>query len=122
MNDERRHRAEFGDWQTPDELALATCHKLTGLGIHPRVVIEPTCGLGAFVLAAHRVFPDVQAIDGFEVNSEHLAKLKERLAGVDNTARVQVHNVDFFLARLGGSPRYGTRVFAGDWELPVGDQ
>ena len=51
MNDERKRRAEFGDWQTPDELAAAACVKLILLGIVPNVVIEPTCGVGAFVLA-----------------------------------------------------------------------
>ena len=43
----RKQRIEFGDFQTPDSLALAVCKRLTALGICPDVVIEPTCGVGA---------------------------------------------------------------------------
>ncbi len=96
MNDERKRRAEFGDWQTPFNLAQASCTKLIELGIHPDVVIEPTCGVGAFVLAANEAFPNAKKIHGYEVNSEYLAKLKGRLAGLGNTEHIHVHEADFF--------------------------
>lgn len=97
MNNERKRRAEFGDWQTPDELARASCLKLIALGIVPDVVIEPTCGVGAFVLAANAAFPDAKAIHGYEVNPEYLIKLKDRLGDSGaNNAHVQIHEADFF--------------------------
>jgi len=96
MNDERKRRAEFGDWQTPSDLAQASCAKLIELGIKPDVVIEPTCGLGTYVLAANEAFPNAKAICGYEVNPEYLNKLKDRLADTPNTDHVQVYEADFF--------------------------
>lgn len=96
MNDERRRRAEFGDWQTPFELAQASCAKLVELGIKPDVVIEPTCGVGAYVLAAKEAFPKANAIHGYEINPEYLSKLTERLTETPGTEHVQVHEADFF--------------------------
>ena len=65
MSEQRRRKIEFGDFQTPDSLAQKVCERLSGLGIHPDVVIEPTCGVGAFVLAAAHAFPMAQEILGF---------------------------------------------------------
>jgi hypothetical protein len=97
MNHERKRRAEFGDWQTPYDLAKASCAKLIELGIAPDVVIEPTCGLGAYVLAAHEAFPEAKAIYGYEVNLEYLNKLKVRLAETPCCNHVQVCEADFFV-------------------------
>lgn len=96
MSDERKRRAEFGDWQTPSDLARASCAKLIELGINPDVIIEPTCGIGAYVLAAQEAFPKAKAIHGYEVNPEYLGKLKECLADTPNTDHVQIHGADFF--------------------------
>jgi hypothetical protein len=67
-------KIEFGDFQTPDNLASEICAKLVALGIAPDVVVEPTCGVGAFVRAAAAAFPAAQAIHGFEINPCYLAK------------------------------------------------
>lgn len=96
MNDDRKRRAEFGDWQTPNDLAQASCAKLVELGICPDIVIEPTCGLGSFVLAANKAFPKAKTIQGYEVNQAYLANLKARLAETPNTENVQVYEADFF--------------------------
>lgn len=96
MKDEHKRRAEFGDWQTPFDLAQASCAKLIQLGLKPDVVFEPTCGIGAFVLAANEAFPNAKAIHGYEVNPEYLSKLKNRLIGAAGTDHVQLHEADFF--------------------------
>lgn len=96
MNEERKRRAEFGDWQTPLSLAQQSCSKLIELGIQPDVVIEPTCGVGAYVLAANSAFPNAKEIQGYEVNPEYLSRLQEQLQNKPNTERVQVHEADFF--------------------------
>lgn len=41
----RQTQIEFGDFQTPLELAKRVCQKLNELGVSPVTVIEPTCGL-----------------------------------------------------------------------------
>lgn len=96
MNEERKRRAEFGDWQTPFGLAQQSCSKLIELGIQPDIVIEPTCGVGAYVLAANSAFPKAKEIHGYEVNAEYLRTLKEQLDNIPNTERVQIQVADFF--------------------------
>jgi hypothetical protein len=96
MNDERKRRAEFGDWQTPYALARMSCLKLIELGIKPDVIVEPTCGVGAFVLAAHEAFPLASNIHGYEVNPDYLKQLKDKLGTIVNTEHVHIHQADFF--------------------------
>ncbi|MYD05179.1 MAG: hypothetical protein F4X21_09720 [Acidimicrobiia bacterium] len=63
-----RNRAEFGDYQTPDSLAVAVCDTLRRLKVSARSVVEPTCGEGSFLRAAVAVFPEFQRLLGFEIN------------------------------------------------------
>ena len=75
MNEAKRLRIEFGDFQTSINLAAKVCQKLKKLGIEPKYVIEPTCGIGAFILAANDIFEGASSFFGFEKNQEYLAKL-----------------------------------------------
>jgi hypothetical protein len=93
---QKKIRIEFGDFQTPDQLALDICTRLNALDIQPDVVIEPTCGVGAFVVAAAQSFPQAQQILGFEVNQNYLNKLEDRLPSLPNPERIQLHQADFF--------------------------
>ncbi|OQX08482.1 MAG: SAM-dependent methyltransferase [Thiothrix lacustris] len=92
----RKQRIEFGDFQTPDALALAVCQRLDELGIRPDGVIEPTCGVGAFVVAAAQTFPTAKQIMGFEVNTDYLETLRSRLQNVSQSNRVALAQADFF--------------------------
>ncbi|MDE7420786.1 MAG: SAM-dependent methyltransferase, partial [Muribaculaceae bacterium] len=49
-------RSTYGDWQTPQKLAREICLNHRSAFGAPDVVIEPTCGKGAFVKAALDVF------------------------------------------------------------------
>ena len=51
-------RIEFGDWQTNISLARLVCCVLHDEGVRPDVIIEPTCGVGNFALAALEVSSD----------------------------------------------------------------
>ncbi len=98
-------RAAFGDFQTPAPLAEAAVALVRRLGVRPGAVVEPTCGRGAFVLAAARAFPDAPIL-GVDVNAGHLAALK---AGLDGAAgRVALFQADAFAfdwaAALAGLP------------------
>lgn len=66
---------EFGDFQTPVLLAQNCLGKISG---KPDIVIEPTCGVGAFLLASKQKWPGAQKI-GVELNSEYLAQTKKLL-------------------------------------------
>ncbi len=102
-------RIEFGDFQTPDNLAMALCKRLSNMDIQPDVVIEPTCGTGAFVLAAAKAFPEAREILGIDINAEYLAALRRKLTALPG-ASVTLEHANFFeidwrdkLARLSGS-------------------
>ncbi len=89
-----RTATEFGDFQTPPELALTATRVLRNLGIRPRSILEPTCGRGAFVIAAAASFPEAESIVGIDINRTHLSE-----AGVAaNRAgtRVELKQGDFF--------------------------
>lgn len=94
MSESKKQRIEFGDFQTPDDLALEVCRRLVRMGMSPDVVIEPTCGRGAFVAASAKVFPKAQQVLGFDINQDHLSALEARMDGLD--ARVRVERADFF--------------------------
>lgn len=87
-------KVEFGDFQTPLGLAQRVCARLTTLGVSPDVVLEPTCGVGAFVLAAITAFPRA-TIHGYEINSDYLEVLRGGVA-VGDASRVHLQQADFF--------------------------
>lgn len=89
-----RKKVEFGDFQTPPSLAKRVCERLVVLGMTPDVVVEPTCGIGAFVLASAKTFPTA-TIHGYEINPEYLGTLRTKLPATD-TPRISLQEVDFF--------------------------
>ena len=110
MNDTRKRQIEFGDFQTPDNLALDVCQRLAGLGICTDIVIEPTCGIGSFIIAACQTFPQAKEIYGFEINNNYLDVLRARLTYIENAELVRLQQSDFFatdwhttIAKLNGS-------------------
>lgn len=68
--------AEYGDFQTNQNLATCITKKLKSNGISPKVVIEPTCGKGHFILAALDTFDDVEKIYGIEIQEKHVWQAK----------------------------------------------
>src|SRR5690554_6730404 len=91
----RKARIEFGDFQTPDELARAVCVKLKKIGLEPQFIIEPTCGVGAFVMAAIHEFPSAM-IFGFDINKYYLDTLASKLSAQKKDAQIQLRQADFF--------------------------
>ncbi len=83
---------EFGDFQTPPQLAGEVAALVARIGISPRAVLEPTCGKGAFIHAAATAFPEARAIFGVDINSDYVKAA--RSATVDQ--RVRVFEGNFF--------------------------
>ncbi|MGH7596389.1 MAG: SAM-dependent methyltransferase, partial [bacterium] len=90
-----RHQIEYGDFQTPVELAENVCQKLAKLGVTPDAVIEPTCGLGAFIESSARYFPSAKRIIGVEIDPAYLQALRNRQSLFENE-RVEILQGDFF--------------------------
>ncbi|HEX8639048.1 MAG TPA: N-6 DNA methylase [Pyrinomonadaceae bacterium] len=83
---------EFGDFQTPRELAFEICLLLSRLNVQPQTVIEPTCGLGNFVQAARKIFFSSK-IYGFEISAKYAESAKDKFSGDEN---VVISQADFF--------------------------
>lgn len=86
-----REVAEYGDFQTPPELAKAAVRALQQIGISPNSILEPTCGKGAFVAAASAAFPAAETIIGVDINRAHLAVANEHV-GTDSRVSIQQRN------------------------------
>jgi methylase of polypeptide subunit release factors len=101
---------QFGDFQTPEDLANQVVQILkANHQISPRFIIEPSCGKGAFLRAALNVFKDSKII-GFDINKEYVNEARLAIAKYANSENATVYEADFFstnwndfLANLAGN-------------------
>lgn len=93
---------EFGDFQTPDSLAADATQVLHDLRPVPQSVIEPTCGRGAFLLAAVHAFPRTKRFVGVERNKAYLEHLRKKLAQEPPHPEVALKLADFFSLNWAG--------------------
>lgn len=95
-------RVAYGDWQTPITLAERICKTHAAKFGSPDIVIEPTCGLGAFVFAALKEFKSITEIHALEINPRYVAELKLKLLleALNHRAPkypdIYIYNADFF--------------------------
>lgn len=89
-----RQKTEFGDFQTPADLAAAVCQRLAQDGVRPATVVEPTCGQGFFLEASLAAFPHLKRLVGREWNPAYVAEARGRLAIA--AERVDLKQADFF--------------------------
>ena len=82
---------QYGDFQTPPDLAANVCKRLRLMGIEPSAVLEPTCGRGAFLVAAAETFPYARDILGVDINAKYVAEARDVCGG-----RARVEHGDFF--------------------------
>ncbi len=93
---EKHKKIDYGDFQTPLELADSVCQKLVDLGVSPDNIIEPTCGVGAFLESAAKTFNNAKRIIGVEVNPEYLTELETRKKSMPYPERIDIREGDFF--------------------------
>lgn len=86
---------EFGDFQTSSDLAFSITEFLCRNGISPTSVIEPTCGLGNFLVASIKTFGNNVHYYGFDINAEYVKKTKESLSQFDQV-QFEVHCDNFY--------------------------
>lgn len=91
-----RAKIEFGDFQTPVELATAVCKRLSARGLSPRSIVEPTCGVGNLLFAALSTFPRCQSVLGTDINADYVRQARTRLGSHEGDARVMIESSDFF--------------------------
>jgi len=89
-------RIEYGDFQTPESLARDVCRVLRRSRLKPASIVEPTCGIGNFVVAAFEAFPSATAGCAADLNPDYVAATRRRLRSQLATARIDVKQADFF--------------------------
>lgn len=94
--EQEKNASEFGDFQTPENLAFKAIAEIRGLGAIPQSIIEPTCGLGSFLMAAIRTFPQASHVLGVDINKTYLDHLRKCLAVESTDANVILKHADFF--------------------------
>lgn len=92
---------EFGDFQTPPDLARRICESLASSGVSPSLIIEPTYGMGNFILAALDVFPNVELVYGVELQERYewhlkIALLLKAMLGRRVQAKIELHHDNIF--------------------------
>ena len=70
---------EFGDFQTPDNLALQVVSTVLKRFELAETVIEPTCGLGNFLKAVGKSYSHIHNLFGWEINTDYIKKAKNNL-------------------------------------------
>lgn len=85
-------KKEFGDFQTPDDLAARATALVAEMFGPPDVVVEPTAGRGAFLKAAAQQWGGNCRYEGYEINRAYVARAKESLDGFG----VTLFHRDFF--------------------------
>lgn len=92
-----KHITEFGDFQTPDWLAQQAC-QIVGRHIRPAAILEPTCGVGNFLISALQQFPSATVGLGLEINADHITIAQQAIHATGLSDRSQVQQEDFFAA------------------------
>lgn len=73
---EESDRAEYGDFQTNEDLAASVAKYLSTRIEKPDVVIEPTCGKGNFIVAALKTFKSLKKVYGIEIYKPYVWETK----------------------------------------------
>ena len=91
-------KSEFGDFQTPPNLASEALKHLKRScpDFKPQTIIEPTCGVGGFLIAAADAFPCAQNIIGIEIEDSYISALKDKTVERSDQARFDIRHQDFF--------------------------
>lgn len=96
-------REDYGDWQTSYGFAKYVCQYLKERGITPEVIVEPTCGVGNFIVAAVDVFKSARKIYGIEINSEYIGETERKLKKLQLDRKIDCYEL------------YNTSVFSFDF-------
>ena len=65
-------------------------------GLRPAALLEPTCGLGNFLLAGLDQFSEAKAAIGHDINNQHITHATAILNGRPDHSRGRLVAADFF--------------------------
>lgn len=94
---------EYGDFQTPSDLADRVCKVLIKKGLNPSIIVEPTFGKGNFIHASIKHFPNVKKIYGVEIQKSYEMHFKKSLIEKNTIdilqnrdIKLEIYQDDFF--------------------------
>jgi len=73
---EEPDRAEYGDFQTNIGLAIEVASFLKKDSSRPKVIVEPSCGKGNFIIASLQTFDSIETIIGVEIYKPYVWETK----------------------------------------------
>ena len=111
---------EWGDFQTPPSLAATVCAWLQSHNIAPRVVIEPTFGLGNFLTAALNAFPGAELFYGVEIQACYEWHFKMSLWERALSGSIPVRPIQLFHDSI-FTHQWSPKVLRGDELLILGN-
>ena len=80
----KKTKIEYGDFQTPLNLARDVCDLLVHIGVRPQSILEPTCGKGSFLKASLECFTAVEMIVGLEINYKYVKQAQGLIENASN--------------------------------------
>jgi len=83
-----KNKIEFGDFQTPRQLADRVCAIIKDSGIEPVSFIEPTCGVGNFVFSALEHFPSIKKGIALDINPDYTKAIRKQMGKREDNANV----------------------------------
>ena len=89
-------KAEYGDFQTPRELARQVCGLLKKSNVAPGSIVEPTCGAGTFFMEALNAFDEARAGYACDINRGYVEVLKDRFSDHGGDIPAKIETADFF--------------------------
>ena len=88
-------KVEFGDFQTPIQLAKDVILNIFAKNGY-KSIIEPTCGIGGFLQACIEIGIDPKIIEGWEINPNYVKVANDLLQSISGSNKEFVHIQDFF--------------------------
>jgi len=95
-------RREYGDFQTPLTLSDAVCSHLVRQRVPANILLEPTFGLGTFMVSALTHFPALKEIHGVEIHEPYCWRTKFAILELFvrtpalKKPRILLHHADVF--------------------------
>lgn len=89
-------KIEFGDFQTPKSLSEKVIKLLLEEGVNPKSVIEPTCGIGNFLISSMNHFSEAEHFVGADINEKYIRNLKSRINSYSKATSVKIIRENFF--------------------------
>lgn len=96
MTSKANSKVEFGDFQTPPQLAERICAFINRTGFSPTSVVEPTCGIGTFLGAALKEFPLATHFLGVDRDPDYISQAIAITNAEHSSKNIQILQSDFF--------------------------